>query len=605
MRRLLLALCVVTALVPGDGAAAAEDEVRITDDERGALCLQDGIDDECGDPLVRDDRAAIVTRLDQGETVAGIVPAAAATVELRLDSRSITVPTTTPTSYTGRLAGRVKTFTGVLPAGPDDPFGIPTVLVRDAAGALIGVLPGFDALLGESRILLRLRVGGEAFTFGRERRSELRPTILDLGNLQEADCLFADKGRSREGGGCIRPGPPQPVLEITTTCRTRVVYGLLPAGTTATAVLGDGRRVTARTAEPADGWVAFALPSPARVAIRHLELTRAGQTRRVRFGLGPVLGCGQLAALFLGLESAREAPPAPLVEEQRVVLERQGHRLRAGSRSDGRLCLAVDDEPFAVCADPDRGPGGVRAAVRRLPDGSHVVAGVVRAPAPAVRVRVGTIARRVATTEIPDELAGRYAGLVRGFLVVLPAGRTPQSVRALDAAGREPDPSASASVRPPGPEPVTGVRRIARLAPDRVLWRLVGENGTCAVLTGGGRPAPDAPGACARPGVAQAFGVTFDVGCGSRRTVVLAVLRGRRTRMIARTGRRTALESRARPVGGGLYAHRVVLPSASGLRSLTVTRRDGAVAREAVPLPPGRMQCGYTGGVLMSFDTDR
>ena len=133
--------------------------VTLRDDARPA--------EACGDPTRRDDRAAITTY--DGTTLGGVVPAAAARVELVRPDGMILRPTPQPgLRYRGRLAGRAAFFAVTVPQrsledGPGGPENV-EVRVFDAAGTHAGVHAASDTgrPIGPERTAVRRRLGASA-----------------------------------------------------------------------------------------------------------------------------------------------------------------------------------------------------------------------------------------------------------------------------------------------------------------------------------------------------------------------------------------------------------------------------------------------------------
>lgn len=601
VRRRLLPLLIAGAAVASPAAADQPAEpLRLADGRSGGICAGYGEvhADDCEDPLLRDDRAAVLA--SGSGRVGGVVPAAGAEVEVRFaDGRTIRARTSAPAGYSGRYAGRIAVFDLPAPdAGRLDGFSAPDVLVHDARGALIGLLPG-DGVRTDATELLRSTAAGARARLQTWTTTVLRPTALALDRRVTQRCLgvvlpreITVIGREDEPSSS-RCSPARPgELEVDTAegCAARAVYGLAPDGARLRLVLGDGRRRAMRTAPLAGGGIAFLSTVAGSRAVRRLEVATAAGVRRIPVGLPPSRSrCGRgdpgSTAFVLG------GPPRslPALEGERELLAAAGHRLRAADTADGELCLALDDTPFAAhgCAEVGRSPGAVAVTAHPLPGGATLLGGISREGAPAVRIRTGATARTLPTSE--PAAPGAYAGRLRAFLAVVERGTTPTWVEALGAHGRRLDRAASArvgAVRVP-----SGVRRLGAAGGGLVAWGgRLGALG-CWAVTGGGRPA--AADLECRPAWAPSF-VLAGVPCAGRRIVVHAVLPGRRSALQARTARGRTMRARRLALGGGQALYAVALPAGAALREVVVTRA-GRRTRSTLRLPAAAAQCGYTG----------
>jgi hypothetical protein len=404
------------------------------------------------------------------------------------------------------------------------------------------------------------------------QRSALAPTPLDRARTERITCVRVDtRGPLARSGGCSGRDRDPAGLSFATdtrcTARASVVTGLAgPAVRGLVTVLGDGtHRAVGLHALPAgfgDPRRAFALVLADDVAVRALLLRQGGRTDTLALGAAPAQAqCSQqsgafgVAFGFFGFV-ARPAPSG-------------GGTLVARDEGDD-LCVGLGTIAPTDCQLPPTEPTRARIERRRAGASTDILA-VVSPEVAALRLHPDRGAPvTVATADLPG-YTGRYAGLVRGAVAVLPGDRRVYQTDLLAADGHVIDSLPGPDARPLPRTP----RTVARLPGGGTVAAL----GDC-VQVRAGAPTRDRN-ACGFTDIAQTI---VAVPCAARRTVVVSRL-GRAARGLTVTTSDGTVRGRRH---GALAV--AVLPPHAALREI---RLLGA-ARMRVRLPPAARQCGYT-----------
>lgn len=553
----------------------------------------------------------------QGQYVGAAVTAAATSVEVRRAGVLLASGATVAgEEYRGKRAGSVRFALVRLP--PRAKLDGLRVRALDAAGTAVEVLaPGGSALITDRRVLLSGRSGRTRWAVRGERSSELASSVANLDHEAVSRCVrvTAGGGRSSESSSSCAGDAPLDAFEnlfsggaggagTTDRCRPRfrLVHGVADANVTGvSALLGNGRRIAARTAPFADaGKLVYALVVPAGAAVRSLRVERSGQKAHVvAFSVPPLAvtcASGEAAfsdlagtsSLFTGISDLIAALPA--VTPVGPVTTLPGPpSVRVADGPGESLCIALATQPFNAfgCAVVAPGFENLTGALDSYTR-PRAFALVVSASVATVRIAAKGGMPREIPTVAGDGYAGRYAGRVRFAAASISSFRELYRQELLDAAGKvlysETDDTVGAAFTRPR---VTASRRLAGAPGHPSLWQTAirdsGRTTRCLALTTGGPPAKADRCESARTG---AFSVIVGVPCTTHRlTVAVTALAG--SRVTADTGRGSRVLTLRR--GAGL----LTLPASRGLRSLSIARRGRRTLRIPVHAPAGAKQCGW------------
>lgn len=555
----------------------------------------------CGPPPLRAEDGLVGVVRSRGNTaVGGVVPASVAAVEVEYPSGARVRVATSPGSYRGRLAGRIRFFLA------DRPGGSTAWLVRllDAGGAVSGAVE-IDSL-ELARAPLARSARGDWRLSARAVRG-LAPVPGDLARTEDAPCLEL-RHRETTTTNCLpaEPGVWPLVDGLTQDVEARgrrsfLEWGFLsPAARRLRVTLGSGRRVPvparrlpARLGSAAR-WYVWTVPS--RSAVRRVEVIgRDGRvlarpevasqpaSARGPGGLAPQTPVVARTPAVLEAGPLRRDPPA------RLLLRRAGVWLCAEiARPDPRepscgLAPVSAAAPIVAARGTRRGDsvGGVVA--------SEVATVELRPSLPSSRGRPPGVVR--VPTRPAGAAAGPFAGQVRTFLATLPYSGL-VDVRLLGADGQELERfDVFASYRTTTARDSSYRRLLSGRVPGggRYVLGADEDDGECLALL--------APGGPRRPGAAAyscfVERVTALAPCRPRMVALLVRARGRAD-LVALTGAgRTIAGRRVRAGERSLWL--VVAPRRAGLRELRWRDRSGATRRlQLGELPAASRQCGYT-----------
>ena len=635
-RRLVLTTLLALCAAPGSATAAPsapakapvvarDGAVTLTaKDEKGRLCVSfahgGSFPESCGE-----NGAGAVTLEpafgsgdgSRTQYVGAAVTAAATSVEVRRAGALLaSSPTVAGEKYRGKRAGSVRFALVHLP--PRSKLDGLRVRAVDAAGTAVEVLaPGESALITDRRVLLTGRSGGTRWAVRGERSSELASSVANLDHEAVSRCVrvTAAGGRGSESSGSCAGDAPLDAFEdlfsggaggagTTDRCRPRfrLVHGVADANVTGvSALLGNGRRIAARTAPFADaGKLVYALVVPAGAAVRGLRVERSGQKAHVvAFSVPPLaVTCASgegafsdlagTSGLFTGISDLIAALPA--VTPVGPVTTLPGPpSVRVADGPAESLCLALEAQPFNAFGCAIVAPG-LEELTSALDSYTRPRAFVLALPARVATVRIA--AKGGTPRDIPtvagDGYAGRYAGRVRFAAAMLSGPRELYRYQLLDAAGKvlysETNDTVGTDLM--GPR-AAAPRRLAGAPGRPSLWqttfRDAGHTARCLALTAGRPPSKADRCEGARDGP---FSAIVGVPCTTHRlTVAVTALAG--SRVTADTGRGSRALGLRR--GAGL----LTLPASRGLRSLSVVRRGHRTLRIPVHAPAGAKQCGW------------
>ncbi len=637
MRTRGLVLTTLAALCAAPGTAAAapptpakapvvarDGAVTLTaKDEERRLCVSftDGrsLSESCGEKgagTATLEQAAGFGDGSRGTYVGAAVTAPATSVEVRRAGALLASSATVAgEAYRGKRAGSVRFALVRLP--PRAKLDGLRVRALDAAGTAVEVLaPGESTLITDRRVLLSGRSGRTRWAVRGERSSELSSSVVDLDHEAVSRCLRVTAGSDRgsESSGSCTGDAPRDAFEglfsggrggagTTDRCRPRfrLVHGVADANVTGvSALLGDGRRVAARSAPFADaGKVVYALVVPAGAAVRSLRVERSGQKAHiVAFSVPPLaVTCASgedpfselgvtpdllsISDLIARLPNVTPVGPVTTIPGPPSV--------RVADGPGESLCVALETQPFNAfgCAVVSPGFGELTGAFDNY---TRPRAFALALPAKVATVRIA--AKGGTPRELPtvagDGYAGLYAGRVRFAAATLSSPRELYRYELLDAAGRvlhsETDDTVGAE--PTGPR-APAPRRLAGAPGRPSLWqtsfRDAGHTARCLALTAGRPPRTDDRCESTRDGP---FSAIVGVPCTTHRlTVAVTALAG--SRVTADTGRGPRVLALRR--GAGL----LTLPASRGLRSLSIVRRGHRTLRIPVHAPAGAKQCGW------------
>lgn len=624
----LLALCAAPGSATAAPSAPAKAPVVARDgavtltatDEKGRLCVSSADGGSFSESCAPTGAGVATFGSDgsQGQYVGAAVTAAATSVEVRRAGVLLASGATVAgEEYRGKRAGSVRFALVRLP--PRAKLDGLRVRALDAAGTAVEVLaPGESALITDRRVLLSGRSGRTRWAVRGERSSELASSVANLDHEAVSRCVRVTAAGGRGSGSsssCAGDAPLDAAFEdlfsggaegagTTDRCRPRfrLVHGVADANVTGvSALLGNGRRIAARTAPFADaGKLVYALVVPAGAAVRSLRVERSGQKAHVvAFSVPPLaVTCASgegafsdlagTSSLFTGISDLIAALPA--VTPVGPVTTLPGPpSVRVADGPGESLCIALATQPFNAfgCAVVAPGFENLTGAVDSYTR-PRAFALVVPASVATVRIAAKGGMPRELPTVAGDGYAGRYAGRVRFAAASISSFREFYRQELLDAAGKvlysETDDTVDAAFTRPR---VTASRRLAGAPGHPSLWQTAirdsGRTMRCLALTTGGPPAKADRCESARTG---AFSVIVGVPCTTHRlTVAVTALAG--SRVTADTGRGSRVLTLRR--GAGL----LTLPASRGLRSLSVARRGRRTLRIPVHAPAGAKQCGW------------
>jgi len=553
----------------------------------------------------------------RAQYVGAAVAAAARSVEVRhAGALLVSGPTVAGEAYRGKRAGGVRFALVRLPPGA--PLHGLRVRALDAAGTAVEVLaPEESPLVTDRRVLLSGRSGRTRWAVRGERSSALASSVVDLDHEDVTRCARVTIGGERGSespGSCTGDAPRDAFddflaggsggADTTDRCRSRfrLVHGVADENVTGvSALLGDGRRVAARTAPFAEaGKIVYALVVPAGAAVRSLRVQRSGQKARiVAFSVpplavtcasegGPFSEVAVTSNPFIGISDLIAALPA-VTPVGPVTILPGSPSVRVADGPGESLCIALATQPFNAFGCVVVAPGfeNLTGAVDSY---TRPRALALALPASVATVRIAAKGGR--PREIPtvagDGYAGRYAGRVRFAAASISSSRELYRQELLDASGKvlhsETDDTVGADFTKPR---VTASRRLAGAPGRPSLWqtsiRDSGHTVPCLALTTGRPPAKADRCEGARTG---AFSVIVGVPCTTHRLTV-AVTAAAGARVTADTGRGSRVLTLRR--GAGL----LTLPASRGLRSLSIARRGRRTVRAGIHAPPGAKQCGW------------
>jgi hypothetical protein len=606
------------AIVARDGAALLS-----AHDDDDSLCLgvarqEADAGSSCSDPaggiVVLGDVAQ-----DGGRHVGVALAAPIARVEVRRAGRVLASgPTTASPAYRGRYAATVRFALVRLPVrARTDALRIHAF---DAAGTLVSVFASGhdDDRVFDRRRLLSGRSHRLFWSIVSSRASSLKPTVFDLARESLSRCAEVRVQSSRGGGessrSCDGDEPrdglnfagAQPDTKDLCHPDFRLVHGVAAAAVRrVTVLLGDGRRVGARTASlPGGAYRVYAVEIDPHAAVRRVELrTPTGPIEVRRLDLAPLaVTCAprQNENGAFSISSFRLYGPdsmGPRVTPRGPVSTLPGPpTVRIADGPGDTLCVALGDRPFTAlgCAlvSPDLSePLAVLDSFTKP-----------RSFAFALPARVATM--RIAgpngtgTRDIPTVSAAGYSGIyaphVRFATGTLSSNRELGRVDLLDAAGTVLHSQRASAAALTGTSRLGRPRRIAGRVGGPSLWQTRISAGAyrarCLALTTGPPPPEDV--AC---GTTRSDGaVLLAASCATHRlTVAVAFAAG--ARVFADTGAASARRFSLRD-GAGL----LTLAPGSPLRSLTIIQ-GRRTRRVALAAPPGDRQCGWTATPLLGL----
>ena len=540
------------------------------------------------------------------QSIAVAVTAAAATVEVRRAGRLLAAgPTVAGEAYRGLRAGSVRFALVRLPLyAPEDGLRIRAL---DAAGVVRETLAADPAeLVSEHRSLLSGRSGRSRWSVTLERSSSLRPTVLDLDHEAVSRCISVTTGTadgSSSSDACFADVAPallpnigralgEPRVADGCDPAFRLVHGIVDGAVSRVSVLlGDGRRVSARTAQvPSRPQVAYALAVRASAAVRSVRIEPAGgPSRVVKLAKAPLrVLCAnpdEVASIDL---SAPLDNPLLITPLGPLTTLASTPPVRIADGPDDTLCLAFAAAPLSALGCNVVSPYLSRARkVLDSTDSPRAFAVALPASVAAMRISTTRGPARANATLVPGGYGGRYAGRVRVAVAAISGYAELAKVDYLDATGRVLYREPASPVAALGDSVVSGPRRLAGRPGRPSLWQTSysggGATSRCLALTGGRAPARDAPCVSREPGLTA----LLSASCASRRlTVGVTAPAGARVTARLSKGRARAFTLLA---GAGL----LTLPSRAGLRSLTIAPRGDRARGLRVRAPSGAGQCGW------------
>jgi len=537
-----------------------------------------------------------------GRYVAAVVPAAAASIEVRRAGALVAAgPTLAGAAYKGVRAGSVRFALVALPRSARAD-GL-RVRALDAAGSLVAVVaPEDDAklVMGRTRLLSGRASGGVRWSIAAELESNLTPSLLDVAHETLSRCVVTTVNGSGRGRVCESGLPSQSVslLDIaratgSETCgnpRFRLLHGVVDASVMAVRVLlGDGRSRSARTVPVGDGRRAYAL-GLGDSAVRSVTVPGRGVVRPALPPVSVMCSDGGFVALLLGSDGTGALGLAQLLLDLPPAMPAGPVATIAGSPAmsvaDGpadSLCITLAGRPFHPLSCAIVSPALSEPLVAfDDPLDAHALAYAVPSRVAALRFSSadGKLVRTVPTVA-GEGYRGRYAGHVRFAAVSFSNPAAFTRLDLLDASGtvllRDDEPSDTLRVGRP--------RRVAGRAGAPSLWQTNVRSGKltkrCLSLTDAA-PGPADNCQAARSDAAM----LLDASCATHRlSVAIAVRNG--TRVVLATGGSTRRPVRLRR-GLGL----LTLPGGRPLRSVTFIR-NGRSRHVEIGAPPAARQCGW------------
>lgn len=602
----LLALTLVSFAIAASPAAGASRSLEFTGDGPDPVTLKVGRDGErfCFDLGDRTADAASscfpVTLLDLQDPwfqelrtdteVAGAVYAAAATVRYRLrDGQTLDLPTRPLPGLGGRLESAMRFFAGRLPADA----AVRSVLLLDAAGAPLGETPagdeawsGLDGAWTLRSVRALVADPRQGWRVSATVRASVDPLPGQPLHRRRSVCVRAVMGTARGQSECVDAAGLLGLPSYAERCgaRHRVVSGVVPvSGGAVQLLLGDGRRVPARTATlgalGAPALQVYAARLPVQAALREVRLARSvpGLGRVVSLRRGPTsLTCRKNGvSVYLTLPGSTASPvdgvTATFPSGAPVGL----------SETDQDVCVRIGGPPRGR----DCGRAPVRLDQMHVAEAPGQVAGVVDA-----RVKVVEVRRRdgrlvpVATVP-PPAGAGPIVSRLRMFSYAGTGAR-----QAIGVVARLPVGSAF-------PWPLTAayeVRRsgiVARQAGLPIRLQTIRVRGLLGFFEGGCLVV-GATGSCTL--ILNASLVAVEARCETRRVVLAGRLTPSTHRVVVVLADGTRIPARLLRRGPASGVWFAILPGRRSLREVLFENRRGRVAgRAAAAVPPGRSQCGY------------
>ena len=569
--------------------------IRIGPDEPGTSCAESGAGIASVHGVGNDDPLYL----------GAAVPVAAASIEVRRAGALLASgPTVAGEAYKGVRAGSVR-FALVRLAKGAKTDGL-RVRALNAAGTLVAVLAPEDEPeleLGRTR-LLRGQGRDTQWSVFVEQKSELTPSVLDLGHETVTRCVGARVGSVEWDGACAGGPPFQTLNPFDTrtalsaeTCDPpfRVVYGVVDGSVGSVVVaLGDGRRRTVRTVDVGDGRRAYGLATGSG-AVRSVTISSQDVSRPAYAPMSAVcagggrglrllnFGSSALGLFALFVDVPQVTPTGPVT----AIAGSPGIQVADGPADS--LCIALAGRPFdglgcdivsPLFDDP----------LSTIDDILNPSAFAVAVPAVVASIRFtgadGKVVRTIPTVA-DTGYSGRYAGRVRFASGALSSIAELARLELLDAAGtvlyREAASEEAAGFSPPR---VGKARRLAGRPGGPTLWQTNARYGTttdrCLALTNGAPPRPKDNCQASREDAT----VLLDASCATRRlSVGIAVAAG--TRVVADTGSRFRQSVRLRN-GAAVLTLRPARP----LRALTFIRKQRK-RRVEIGAPAGAKQCGW------------
>ena len=599
------------AVVARDGAVALS---ALDDDD--SLCLtvaqpEHDIGSSCSDPA-----EGIVVLGDEVDArhLGVAIAAPIARVEVRRAGRVLASGAAgSSPGYRGRYVASVRFALVRLP--PRARTDALRIHAFDAAGTPVSVFAADyeDDLVFDRRRLLSGRSHGVLWSIVSSRASSLKPTVFDLAHESPSRCTEVSVQSLRGGGessrSCRGEEPRdslsfagelgEPVTKDRCDPDFRLVHGVVAAAPRrVTVLLGDGRRVSARTALlPGGEYLAYAVEIGPDAAVRRVELrTRSGALEVRQVGRAPLtVTCaprpndtGSFLTATLGVYSPSR--PGPPVTPRGPVSTLPGPpTVRIADGPGDALCIALGDRAFSAfgCAliSPD-----LSEPLAVLDSFTKPRSFAFAFPARVATMRItgpnGSGTRDISTVAAAG-YSGIYAPHVRFAAGTISSNRELGRVDLLDAAGKVLHSERTNVAALGGTPRLARPRRIAGRVGAPSLWQTrmsyASYRARCLALTAGPPPTQDA--AC---GATRSDGaVLLAASCATRRlTVAIALTAG--ARVLADTGaatpRRVSLHD-----GAGL----LTLAPGSPLRSLTIIR-GRRTRRVRLDAPPGNRQCGWT-----------
>ncbi|MBJ7519953.1 MAG: hypothetical protein JHC84_09690 [Solirubrobacteraceae bacterium] len=595
----------------GDGAPAVVLKVSRDANE---LCLElnEGQNGEyssssCGPTTLLDLQDPWIRQVQAGTSVAGAVDAKVASVRYRLRTGgSVDMVARALPGLGGRLESAMRFFAGRLPS--ED---IRSIVMLDAAGTALAEMTADDPTFRQPQGTWTVRTvravvsePTESWRVSATLRTSADPLPGQPLHRRRSVCVRAHLAGARGALACVATTGLVADPSFADVCgrSSRIVAGIVPkAGGRVVLVLGDGRRVRARTTAldglGAPRLQAYAVRVPAGAAIREVELARAmpGATFALRLRRAPAgLTCAETGAVaYAGLGGGTLDTPAAGVA---VPTAGGGDLYLAETSQD--ICIRIGAPPRG--ADCVGGASAVRLDGLIPAEAPGRLAGVVdpRVRSVQVRRRDGTVV--VVPTAAPPAGAGPMLSRLRVFSYAGVNRRAPVSVRPVVPVG-------SAGWWPLQDAFEVRTGRVVGRAGSRDLrvqyLRLLGApgqfDGRCLVLS-----TPAGKGVC--PVVPNGFSASVDVRCDTGRALIAGVVPPRTRRVVAvRTdGSRLAATVLRTGPGAGLWY--LAVPGSEAVAYITLLDRRGRrVGRVFGTIPAASEQCGYATWLDIRWDRDR